>query len=397
MKKITFLAFLMATIISYAQEVLNENFDESLSIPTGWINNDIAAAGDTWTIGTGTAHPNYASGVNTYFADLANFSGNYAYFNSDADSNNQLAENVAFESPVFDCSGLTTVVLSYNDWFIPDFGGGATVETSVDGGVNWTVAYTYTELEYGAKVLDVSSYLAGQSSAQIRFRWTGNYSYNIFIDNVVVQQPTGSAPGACTTPNPLNDAMDVVINQYTLTSGTTYKWVEVGFAAAETGDAATSYDVTYSLNPDLSEPVLVATDYDGIIAENGSLWGTTAAEGWQKNTKYYWKVTANNIAGSTDSPIWNFTTGANDPLGVDEEIAKSFKVFPNPVKDILFIEGNSNIDEIQIINQLGQAVMKVNLDSMFNNQINLSKLNAGIYFVKVKSASKAEILQVIKQ
>jgi hypothetical protein len=398
MKKITLLAFILATFLTNAQEVLNENFDGSSSIPAGWVSNDIAGAGDTWTIGSGAAHPNYAQGENTYLTSIADFSGNYAYFNSDADSNNNLAEDVALESPVFDCSNLTTVILSYNDWFLPDYGGSATVETSTDNGVNWTVAYTYTEVEYGARLLDVSSYLAGQSTAQIRFRWIGSWSLSMFIDNVVVQQPTGSAPAACTTPNPLNDAVDVVINQYTIpSSGTTYKWVEVGFAAGTGGDPATSYDVTYSLNPDLSDPVLVATDYDGTVAENGSLWGTTAAEGWQKNTKYYWKVTANNIAGSTDSPIWNFTTGANDPLGLNDVTIETFKAYPNPVTDIVTIEGNAPIDSVEIVNQLGQNVLDIDVNSTFNNQINLSKLNTGIYFVKVKSASKIQTLQILKQ
>lgn len=392
MKKITLLAFLMATLLLSAQEVLNENFDESLSIPTGWTNNDIAAAGDSWAIGTGSAHPNYAGGVNTYFADLANFSGNYAYFNSDADSNNLLPENVALESPVFDCSDLTTVILSYNDWFIPDFGGGATVETSTDGGVNWTVVYTYTAVEYGSKNLDISSFLSGQSTAQIRFRWTGDFSYNIFIDNVVVQQPLGDAPDAVTDMIPADGATDVEIMTFLDASNTLNKMIEFSWSAATTGDPATSFDVSIGTDQTLGIGTL-----NNFTSGSGILYGTDTETGWMPNTTYYWKVTANNVAGSTDSAIYVFTTGADDPLGVNDVTIETFKAFPNPVIDILTIEGNKPIDSVEIVNQLGQSVLKVDLNSMFNNQINLSKLNTGIYFVKVKSASKTEILQVIKQ
>ena len=57
---------------------------------------------------------------------------------------------------------------------------------------------------------------------------------------------------------------------------------------------------------------------------------------------------------------------------------------------------DSNIDEIQIINQLGQAVMKYeNLRS--TTQINLDKLKSGIYFVKFRAESNTEIHQIIKK
>jgi hypothetical protein len=38
MKKITLLAFLMATLLLSAQEVLNESFDTNLFLPAGWTN-----------------------------------------------------------------------------------------------------------------------------------------------------------------------------------------------------------------------------------------------------------------------------------------------------------------------------------------------------------------------
>ena len=67
------------------------------------------------------------------------------------------------------------------------------------------------------------------------------------------------------------------------------------------------------------------------------------------------------------------------------------------IRDSLNIDGNAAIDSIEIINQLGQSVLEVDINSMFNNQINLSKLNTGIYFLKVKSASKTQTIQILKQ
>ena len=398
MKKITLL-FLLTFFCSNAQEVLNEDFEGG--IPLTWSNENLNSLGDPteiWTIdNTGLAY--YVSSTQPYMYTLAGMSGNYAIFNSDAYGSGS-AEDGALTSPAFDCSGLSTVVLSFNEWFTGGYGGAAYVEVSADGGSTWTAVVNYpttnTDLEYGEQIIDITSIVGTSANAHVRFRYTGDYSYYYAIDNVVVQQPQGSAPGACTTPTPADQATDVTINTYTTTGGTTYKWVEVGFAAATTGDPASTFDVTYSLNPDLSDPVLIANDYDGTIAQNGSLWGTDAITGWQANTTYYWKVTANNISGSTDSETWSFTTGA-EPLSMDDYEAKVFKAFPNPVADMLTIQGNLPIEQVEVFNQLGQSILTVKENALQNNQIDLSRLGTGIYFVEITSETKTETLRVVKK
>ena len=69
----------------------------------------------------------------------------------------------------------------------------------------------------------------------------------------------------------------------------------------------------------------------------------------------------------------------------------------SPVVDILSIEGNAPIDNIEVINQLGQSVITFERSSIINNTINLNKLNTGIYFVRFKSNDTIETLQIIKQ
>jgi hypothetical protein len=397
MKKITLL-FLLSLFFSNAQEVLNEDFEGG--IPLTWSNENLNSLGDPneiWTIdNTGLAY--YVSTTAQYMYTAAGMSGNYAIFNSDAYGDGP-AEDAALTSPAFDCSGLSTVVLSFNEWFTGGYGGAAYVEVSADGGSTWTAVVNYpttnTDLEYGEQIIDITSIVGTSANAHVRFRYTGDFSYYYAIDNVVVQQPQVSAPGACTTPTPTDQATDVTINTYA-TNGTTYKWVEVGFAAATTGDPASTFDVTYSLNQDLSDPVLIATDYNGTIPENGSLWGTEASTGWQANTTYYWKVTANNIAGSTDSETWSFTTGA-EPLSIDDYETKVFKAFPNPVADMLTIQGNLPIEQVEVFNQLGQSILTVKENALQNNQIDLGRLNSGVYFVEITSETKTETLRVVKK
>ncbi|AYZ14209.1 T9SS C-terminal target domain-containing protein [Chryseobacterium arthrosphaerae] len=56
------------------------------------------------------------------------------------------------------------------------------------------------------------------------------------------------------------------------------------------------------------------------------------------------------------------------------------ELYPNPVKDILGITAGSYIETVNVVNAAGQK-MKVELS---NNSINMSGLNAGLYWVEIK-------------
>jgi len=405
MKKITLIAILMVSFMTNAQVILSEDFEGSnFTLPTTWGNENLQPMGDAsvlWTLDTGGDAYYATTGPNTYlYTASCGMSGNYAIFNSDAYGTTGGAANSAFTSPAFDCTGLSTVILTFNQWFTGGYGGEAFVEVSADGGSTWTNVLTYdatvTGLEFDPQTIDITAIVGTSATSHVRFRYAGDYAYYYVIDDIVVQQPTGSAPDAVTTPNPANAATDVTINAYTATDGTVYKWVEVGFASATTGDLATSFDATYSLNADLSDPVLTDTNYDGSASNNGSLWGITVDAGWQANTTYYWKATAININGQTDSDIWSFTT-AGDPLGVDGFTIEALSVSPNPVKDVITINSPVGFDSVEVFNQLGQLVLKSNADLMNNNKLDLSALNPGMYMLQIKADNKSKTVKIIKE
>lgn len=72
-------------------------------------------------------------------------------------------------------------------------------------------------------------------------------------------------------------------------------------------------------------------------------------------------------------------------------IENSFFVYPNPVKDLLTIQGEDELIDVAMYNYAGQEI-KVFL---IHNTINLSGLSSGVYVLKVKTSSDLEIVRKI--
>ncbi len=400
MKKITLL-FLLTFFCSNAQEVLNEDFEGG--IPSTWSNENLQPLGDVnelWTTSnTGDFELFFAAGNGYFYEEGA--SGSYAIFDSDGYGNNG-AENVALSSPVFDCSTLTSVKISFVHFaaILDPNGYGSDAYVEVFNGTDWVLVAEYSSLTvapfsnnftyvYGQELIDVSSELAGVSNAQIRFRSVGDWGYGWQIDNIIVQQPQGDAPDMVTDMLPVDGATDVEI----MLSTTGVKMVDFNFTPATTGDAATSYNIsigTDTAGTSWGEVTNVPTDVD-------ITYGSTDDIGWQPSTTYYWFITAVNAAGTTASNVQSFTTSATNPLGVDDYENKVFNAFPNPVADMLTIQGNLPIEQVEVFNQLGQSILTVKENALQNNQIDLSRLNAGIYFVEITAETKTETLRVVKK
>lgn len=188
MKKITLFIFLFSMSFSFAQ-VLSEDFEGGLTVPLDWTNNDLQGGGEVWAIATGGEAVGYTP-PNTDYYTAGLMTGNYALFDSDG-YGGSIAENAALESPVFDCSGLTLIELSFNHFFTAGYGGFGYVE--VYNGTAWIEVASYTgaaqaDSSVGNVALDVTTELSGVTNAQVRFRWFGDYSWGWAFDDVVVQE-----------------------------------------------------------------------------------------------------------------------------------------------------------------------------------------------------------------
>ncbi|MGF1555557.1 T9SS type A sorting domain-containing protein [Paucihalobacter sp.] len=302
MKRITFLLITLCVVnYSYSQVVLSEDFESGLTIPAGWTNNDliVPSNGEIWTIETGGTAALLAPG-NTFIYAVGGADGNYAAFDSDGYGNNGQPENAALESPVFDASALTAVTLSFNSAFAGNFGGTGFVEVLNGDSLpaTWVTVQTLSGNNYqgGLISLDVSAQLAGVTNAQVRFRWTGNWSVAWYVDNVTVFECTVSVPNPVTAVQPANGAMDVDINFGSATNNLG----PIEWAPAATGDSADNYNISLGVNP-------AGNDIGRI---EGFDIGNSINFNWQPNTTYYWFIEAVNCAGLSTSPVFSFTTTA---------------------------------------------------------------------------------------
>ncbi|MDC0570865.1 T9SS type A sorting domain-containing protein [Flavobacteriaceae bacterium] len=243
--------------------------------------------------------------------------------------------------------------------------------------------------------------------------------------------PTTSAP----TP-PARDAADVVsLYSDVYTNSTNWGAIEV-FGGSLTNiviDGDNTYEMTsgfqynYYSPPgtfeDLSSMTHMHVDFfvDGDFVDGSvlgvQLLGDAGEEGSGENTYNQTAFQANTWV-SVDVPLANFNNGAPliPPLyedikliqvnlqgpagttfptvyldnlyfyteatqGLDDNVFNTVKMFPNPAKDTVQFSVNSNENlDIEIFDMLGKSVLRVN---DVQNEVNISDLNSGLYFVQM--------------
>ncbi len=124
---------------------------------------------------------------------------------------------------------------------------------------------------------------------------------------------------------------------------------------------------------------------DGETWEN-LLEGVTTANVYDVEMDYEGRIYANTYEGHFIS---------KEPIGVEEnkESTKeiSINLFPNPAFDYLQYSFDSNIESVSLINLNGKSF---NTESN-GNQIDISNLSSGTYFLKIKSDGRAFLKQFV--
>lgn len=120
----------------------------------------------------------------------------------------------------------------------------------------------------------------------------------------------------------------------------------------------------------------------------------------------------NSLAGTTTNLVFSFICDNVDPVGygaiddvslvytpnlsVNEVVAKSASLYPNPVKNELHISNDVAIETVEIINTLGQSVTRKTINNIEGN-IDVSALAAGNYVVRIKTSNAIQNIKIIKE
>lgn len=78
--------------------------------------------------------------------------------------------------------------------------------------------------------------------------------------------------------------------------------------------------------------------------------------------------------------------------GILAEISTfEIEMFPNPSKDLVTVKANAALMQIEVVNTLGQLVIREQVNAANKVDINIASLPAGLYLVKVKSATEVTV------
>jgi hypothetical protein len=92
----------------------------------------------------------------------------------------------------------------------------------------------------------------------------------------------------------------------------------------------------------------------------------------------------------------DFEVTIQDPLSSGQFDQNVYRVYPNPVKDLLHVNATQNITNVAVYNLIGQQVLLMNMNAN-KGQVDMSQLATGTYLVKVNTADAVKTIKVIKE
>ena len=116
-------------------------------------------------------------------------------------------------------------------------------------------------------------------------------------------------------------------------------------------------------------------------------------EGLEADTEYCFTITAlnNDIESEKSAEACEKTLSG---VGI-AELASALNIYPNPAKDILYIETELNVEEVAIYDIYGRQCQLSAIGSQ-QSAIDVTNLNNGVYFVKVVTSDSKVVKRFVK-
>jgi hypothetical protein len=104
-------------------------------------------------------------------------------------------------------------------------------------------------------------------------------------------------------------------------------------------------------------------------------------------------ITAKDIVNAVPFVKFAFTEGD----AVEEMISSSFKVYPNPVNDRLYIETEEEVEEVVVFDIFGRRQVAETPSLQGDVTVDVTNMKSGVYFVKVVTENGEMVKRFIKQ
>ncbi len=354
---------------------------------TGDDGNWVRRSGSTPSSGTG---PSAAAEGSNYLFLEASTNGSTGQIGANA--------TAILESDCFDLAGKTSASFSFKNHMYGNNVGSLTLEASTDG-TTWASVWTDSGNK-GNQWNDVSVNMSSYLNQTVRLRFVGTtgsgWSSDIAIDDLNFTAGDGSGP-SCS-----NVSLSITFDNYpeetswqiTNSGGTV---VASGGTYASQADGSTlSIDVG-CLDDGCYDFTITDSFGDGICCSygNGSFTltnndtGVTLASGGSFTTS---DTTNFCLTASSTTSTNSYVTTTND-----DRLTSSFevKIYPNPVKGgTLHVTTSQDNMNYTIMNMVGQQVAKGNVIS---GNVNVSKLQAGVYMIQINAGSQTVTKKFVKQ
>ena len=168
---------------------------------------------------------------------------------------------------------------------------------------------------------------------------------------------------------------EMLIHKQTISTTGTKDFVEFDLTAPLPLFGENLWVILYTQNGDSYPAAMCENSGD----KNGR-WITLDGNTWED-------ITAYQISGT-----WMIRAYIEGGEGISE-LNSSVSVYPNPVKDQLFVETEMAVEEISVYDVFGRQMTTV-----YDQQtVNVSELSNGVYFVKVKSENNEVVKRFIKK
>ncbi len=105
-------------------------------------------------------------------------------------------------------------------------------------------------------------------------------------------------------------------------------------------------------------------------------------------------------ATNNDLPYFNwyiqadFFYSEDCNLGIEDNLKAKLIIYPNPAQEIIQIESDTEIKSIKVYDVLGKLVL---MENNFENQLSISVLNNGLYFLKIETDNGVMVKKIIKK